>query len=658
MSKKSIFITAIVLFFGCFSALTAQTLTLETLYNNFTPKMPRGLLWLKDTLAYVKDEKIYSLVDNKQLMADIANILPNTYSYPPDAENKDDGAFTVKNNLSVVNSTAVFAVTNNADTNIVSGQYVSRNEFGIKKGTFWSPKHTYLAFYQKDESNVGNYPLVDVSAREGTLVNMKYPMAGMGSEILSVGIYNTFTRKTIFINTGVKDDHYLTNIAWSPDEKTIYIAELNRDQNDCKLNTYDVETGNFIKTLFVEKNDKYIDPLNPVVFLKNNPKQFLWQSRRDGYNHFYLYNIDGQFIKQITKGAWEVTGFIGFDKKGENIIYTSKEQSPIENHIYSINIQTLKKQKLSKEEGVHYAILNEEGTQLADIYSSQFVPGKIAVTNIGTNRTKIVYTAENPLKDYSLPDIMLGKIKAADGTTDLYYRLTKTVDFDSTKRYPTVVYVYGGPLSQMVDDSWQAGARLWDMYMASKGYIIFTLDNRGTSYRGLAFEQVTFRNLGEIETEDQMEGVKFLQSLNYVDTARIGVHGWSFGGFMTLNLMLRHPEIFKVGVAGGPVTDWQYYEVMYGERYMDTPQENPQGYKNTSMIDRAGNLKGRLLIIHDDSDRTVVMQQSLLFLKAAVENGVHPDFFVYPGHEHNVAGRDRIHLNEHITRYFDDFLKQ
>jgi len=638
--------------------LSAQTLTLEDLipggknFANFRPKMPQKLQWNGDDLIYYKDGSFYSLETNNKCDTEVGKPT-QVFSYPKNAKNQDDGAYTVKNNLFFNEK----AITNNADTNIVSGQIVSRNEFGIEKGTFWSPKRTYLAFYQKDESNVGVYPLVDVSAREAMLKNIKYPMAGMSSEIVSVGIYNTLTESVLYLNTGEKDDHYITNLAWSEDEKTIYMAELNREQNDCKLNAYDAETGNFIKTLFEEKNEKYVEPLHPIIFLKNNPKQFLWQSRRDGYNHFYLYNTDGQLIRQITKGAWEVTDFVGFDQTGNKLIYTSKEQSPLENHIYSIDIKTFKKQKLSKEKGVHSAKLSPNGTRLADIYSSQYVAGKVAITELKTNTTKIVYTAENPFQNYQMPQTSLGSLKAADGKTDLYYRLTKPLDFDSTKYYPTIIYVYGGPHSQMVDNSWMAGVRGWDIFMAEKGYIIFTLDNRGTSNRGLAFENATFRHLGEIETADQMEGVKFLKSLSYVDTTKIGVHGWSFGGFITLNLMLRHPNTIKVGVAGGAVTDWKYYEVMYGERYMDTPQENADGYKNANMIDRAGDLKGHLLLICGDNDNTVVMQQSLLFLKSAIKNGTHPDFFVYPGQEHNMVGRDRVHLHEHITRYFDDWFK-
>lgn len=567
-------------------------------------------------------------------------------------------AYTKENNLYIQNKEGnEYAVTNESDKGIVCGQSVHRNEFGINKGTFWSPNGNLLAFYRMDETMVTDYPLVDISTRIATLKDIKYPMAGMKSHHVKVGVFDPVTQKTVFLKTGTPKEKYLTNIAWSPDEKYIYIAEVNRGQDTCILKSYDAMTGNLEKTLFTEIHPKYVEPQNPVLFLKNDPTKFLWFSYRDGFNHLYLYDVNGNLIKQITKGEWDVNSIIGFDEKGENLFYTSAEASPIEKHIYKINLKNGKRVQLSKEEGQHSARLSASGKYISDIYNSQHNAGKAAITETKSNKTLIFHTSKDPYRNVELPEITLGSIKANDGKTDLYYRLVKPLNLDETKKYPVVVYVYGGPHSQMVNNSWMAQARGWDIYMAEKGYIVFTLDNRGTNNRGIEFENITHRRLGEIETQDQMSGIEFLKTLPYVDVNRIGVHGWSYGGFMTMNLMLRHPETFKVGVAGGPVTDWKYYEIMYGERYMDSPQENPEGYKNTSMVERAGDLKGRLLIIHGDEDPTVVMQHSLQFINSAIKKGTHPDFFVYPGHGHNMIGRDRVHLHEHITRYFDDFLK-
>lgn len=567
-------------------------------------------------------------------------------------------AYTKDNNLYIQDSEGKeTAITSETNPGIVCGQSVHRNEFGINKGIFWSPAGNLLAFYRMDETMVTDYPLVDISARIAKLKDIKYPMAGMKSHHVTVGVYNPVTQQTVYLKTGTPKEKYLTNIAWSPDEKSIYIAEVNRGQDTCIVKSYDAATGKLQTTLFTETHPKYVEPENPVLFLKNDPSKFLWQSERDGFNHLYLYDTTGKLLKQITSGKWDVTSILGFDEKSENLFYVSTEASPIEKHIYKLNLKTGKREQLSKEEGVHEGMLSASGKYICDRYTSQNNPGKVTITETKSNKSYVYYSAKDPYRNVQLPEITLGKLKANDNATDLYYRLVKPLNFDPDKKYPVIVYVYGGPHSQMVDNSWMGQVRGWDIYMAEKGYVVFTMDNRGTSNRGIDFENITHRRLGVVETEDQMTGVEYLKSLAYVDAGRIGVHGWSYGGFMTLNLMLRHPETFKVGVAGGPVTDWKYYEVMYGERYMDSPQENQEGYKNSSMVERAGDLKGRLMLIHGDEDPTVVMQQSLQFLHSAIKKGTHPDFFIYLGHGHNMTGHDRVHLHEHITRYFDDFLK-
>ncbi|WP_255489395.1 S9 family peptidase [Dysgonomonas sp. 216] len=603
-----------------------------------------------------KDEiLLYDFADKKVLAS---------LSVPSDAANIDFSiesrrlAYTKENNLFIVQPDGKeLALSKDKNEGIVSGQAVHRNEFGITKGTFWSPKGNYLAFYRMDETMVTDYPLIDMSARVAKLNNIKYPMAGMKSHQVTIGVYNVQTGDTVFLKTGLPKEKYLTNIAWAPDEKSIYVAELNRGQDTCLMKRYNIRTGKQEAVLFEESHPKYVIPENPVMFLPDNPLQFIWLSKRDGYNHMYLYNVDGTVLKQLTSGNWEVLSIIGFDAKGENVYYISSHDSPIEQHIYRLDLKKGKTTKLSKDAGIHTALLSKSGRYICDSYSSQYNPGKVAITETGKNSTHVYFEATSPYRDKLLPEITLGSVKANDGQTDLYYRMVKPTNFDPTKKYPAIVYVYGGPFSQMVTNSWMGQVRGWDIHMANKGYLVFTLDNRGTLRRGFDFENATHRQLGIVETQDQMSGVNFLKSLSYVDENRIGVHGWSYGGFMTLNLMLRHPETFKVGVAGGPVTDWHYYEIMYGERYMDSPAENRDGYEETSMLNKAGNLQGRLLLIHGDEDPTVVMQHSSLFLKASIKAGKHPDFFIYPGHGHNMTGKDRVHLHEHITRYFDDFLK-
>lgn len=541
---------------------------------------------------------------------------------------------------------------------IVYGQAVHRNEFGIYKGTFWSPKGNCLAFYRMDQSMVTAYPQVNTTTRIATLEPDKYPMAGMTSHKVTVGVYHIQSGKTVYLQAGDPTDRYFTNISWSPDEKSIYVIELNRDQNHSQLVRYNAETGAKEAMLFEETHPKYVEPQHPIVFLPWDSNQFIYWSQRDGFHHLYLYNKEGQLIKQLTQGDWLVQDILGFNTARKEMIIESTEISPLQTNIFSLNVKTGKRTLLGQQDGTHSARLSASGTYLIDNFTSFNVPREISILPTNGKTGVNLLTATDPMKEqYNLPEITLGTIKAADGKTDLYYRLIKPVNFDPNKKYPAIIYVYGGPHAQLIHNNRFYDARGWDLYMAQKGYVMLTVDSRGSDNRGLEFENCTFRQLGVEEMKDQVEGAKFLQSLPYVNADKIGVHGWSFGGFMTTNLMLTYPEIFKVGVAGGPVIDWQYYEVMYGERYMDTPQTNPEGYKNSNLKLKAGNLKGRLEVIIGGADPTCVPQHSYTFLRACIDAGTHPDFFVYPEDGHNMMGRDRVHLHEHITRYFEDHLK-
>ncbi|NDV65690.1 S9 family peptidase [Bacteroides sp. 224] len=560
-------------------------------------------------------------------------------------------AYTINNNL-YVDQTEV----TNEPEGVVCGQPVHRNEFGISKGTFWSPKGNLLAFYRMDESMVTQYPLVDITQRIGTVNNIRYPMAGMPSHKVTVGVYNPENQKTIYLDAGDPTDRFFTNISWAPDEKSIYLIEVNRNQNHAKLCQYSAETGKLVKTLFEETHPKYVEPQHPIIFLPWDHTKFIYQSQKDGYNHLYLYNTEGKELKQITSGNWLVQDILGFNEKKKEVVIASTENSPLQTNVFRVNVTSGKRTPIGNAEGVHQATLSASGNYIIDRYSSPQTSRCIDIIDIQKNKSINLLTAKDPFENYEMPSIEVGTIKAADETTDLYYRIVKPANFDPTKKYPAIVYVYGGPHAQMLNNGFQNGARGWDLYMANKGYIIFTLDNRGSSNRGLEFENCTFRRLGIEEGKDQVKGAEFLQSLPYVDGNRIGVHGWSFGGHMTTALLLRYPNLFKVGVAGGPVIDWNYYEIMYGERYMDTPQANPEGYKETNLNNLAGNLKGHLLIIHDDHDDTCVPQHALSFMKACIDARTYPDLFIYPNHKHNVAGRDRVHLHEKITRYFEEKL--
>ena len=563
---------------------------------------------------------------------------------------------------------------------IVYGQSVHRNEFGINKGTFWSPDGQRLAFYRMDQSMVQDYPQVDIFPREATYEPDKYPMAGMTSHKVTVGVYDLKTNKTVYLKAPLSSPEgdtkvqtnaieapsgavggacYFTNIAWSPDATTIYMFELNRDQNDCRLVSYDATTGERIAELYRETSDKYVEPLHPILFLPWDSEKFIMQSQRDGYNHLYLYNKEGKLLNQLTSGPWVVQEVLGFNEKQKSIIIEANKYHPLHRQLYSVNVGNGKITQLTTADGVHRGTLSASGKYIIDRHSAPTIPRNIDVIDISrpSPLASHLFTASDPWADYEQPIFECGSIKAADGVTDLYYRMVKPHDFNPQKKYPTVVYVYGGPHAHNVEAAWHWYSRSWETYMAQKGYVLFILDNRGSEHRGRDFEQATFRQLGQIEMQDQMKGVEYLRTLPYVDMNRLGVHGWSFGGFMTISLMLNYPDVFKVGVAGGPVIDWKWYEVMYGERYMDTPQTNPEGYEKTSLINKAGNLKGKLQIITGYNDNTVVPQHCLSFLDACIKAGTQPDFFAYPGEEHNMRGHASVHLHERITQYFEDYLK-
>jgi len=568
-------------------------------------------------------------------------------------------AFTIDNNIFLAGISAnPIEITHDVNKGIVNGSdYVHRQEFGINKGMFWSPNGNYLAFYRKDETMVTEYPLVNSSARIAQSTPIRYPMAGMTSEEVTLGVYDVRQNKTVFMQTGEPKDQYLTAISWDPSEKYVYIGVLNRDQNHLKLNQYDAQTGAFVKTLFEEKNDRWVEPEHPLWFLKKTPTRFIWQSERDGFNHLYLYDVSGKLIHQLTHGEWEVTEILGTDEKEENLFFIRTHNRGLERHACMVNLKTQKITQLTTEPGTHSCQVNASGRYVFDQYNSINVPSSWKIIDLAKKHELNAATSANPLVEYALPHAEIVTIKAADGITDLNGRLIKPTPFDPNKKYPVVVYVYGGPHAQMVTNSWLAGARLWEYYMAQQGYVVFTLDNRGSAHRGFAFESVIHRQLGQAEMADQMKGVEYLKSLPFVDPSRIGVHGWSFGGFMTISLLVNYPGVFKVGVAGGPVTDWKYYEVMYGERYMDTPQTNEDGYNKTSVIQKASHLQDKLLIIHGAQDDVVVMQHSLEFINACIKARRQVDFFVYPDHKHNITGKDRVHLMQKITDYLNVHLK-
>jgi dipeptidyl-peptidase 4 len=604
----------------------------------------QGFEWKDSESFFVNDDKNFYSYNVRTKEA-------KTFKLGDDAENADlhvasgNIAFTVGNNLFTLCGGKRCQITNFKDENIVSGQAIARREMGITKGTFWSPNGNFLAFYQKDETNVADYPLLDITKTPGALRSIKYPMAGQPSERAKVGVFNTKNKKVIYISPRSGVESYLTNVAWSPDEKFVLIAEVNRDQKHMWLQLYDV-TGKFIRTLFEEKSNTWVEPEHPAFFVSNT--EFLWVSERDGFNNLYAYNVSGEYLGQKTANKFMLKQVLIKDENG-NVFFSATGESPLNTVIYKLD-ESGKQTLITWDNGTYNAIVHPTGKYIYSTFNNLESPNREEILAEDGKVIQVLLEAGNPYAETTIGKTTLGTIKAKDGT-DLYTRLIQPSNFDPSKKYPVLVYVYGGPHAQMITNSWLGGASLWMHWMAEQGYLVFTVDNRGSAERGVAFEHAVHRNLGDLEIEDQLQGVEYLKSLPYVDSKRLAVHGWSYGGFMATSLMLRTPGVFTTGVAGGPVTDWKYYEIMYGERYMDRPEQNREGYRKAALTNYVSDLQGKLLLIHGTIDDVVVMQHNLVLVQEFIKKGKQVDFFPYPMHEHNVRGKDRVHLMEKILTY-------
>jgi dipeptidyl-peptidase-4 len=499
----------------------------------------------------------------------------------------------------------------------------------------------------------------------------------------------------IYLNTQGTYDHYLTNITWTPDNKFIYVSWVNRDQNKMELRKYDAVSGGLVSIDYQMSHPKFVEPESGPIFIPGSNTDFLLQTEADGWNHLYLFKFakGKPVIKQITKGLWEVTEVLGFTKDGQYVLFENTFTSPLERHVHALDWANSKVNaqgmmtpiaKGSKETmfnltpfgGTNKCTFEASNGYLLNIHSSYNTPRIIYAIDLEKSIQNYKINPKNPANPAVKPDWLvcqtifespnpianlgLGKIeinKRMVNGVDQYSRIFYPSNFDPKKKYPVVVYVYGGPHAQMITNSWLGGGNLWMHYMAENGYIVYTQDNRGSAHRGLAFENAVHRQLGTAEMADQLDGLAWLKSQSWCDSTRLGIHGWSFGGFMTTSLMTRTPGKYKVGVAGGPVIDWSFYEIMYTERYMDRPDENPEGYKANNLLGYADKLQGRLLMIHGADDDVVVWQHSLMFVDKAVKaKNAQLDYFVYPGHKHNVIGPDRVHLYKKISQYFFDFL--
>jgi len=641
--------------------------TLSVLHSINAALLTKG----RDTLSslmpitWIDGQRFWGSADNEVFVWSEDSGVTWKTNMPKGAESLDVSektlhvAYLVGRDLRVqVSGREMVVATSEAD-GVLYGSSVHREEFGIFKGTFWSNDGHKLAFYRMDERMVTPYNIYILDSMPAQTRSIRYPFSGGSSHHVSVGVFDSRTQKTIYLQTGEPKDQYLTNVSWTPDDKYIIVAVVERSQKACSLRLYDAQDGRFVRTVLEEKNARWVEPEKPAQFLPGKPDEFLWESERDGYNHLYRFNLDGKMLQQVSSGTAPVTRFLGFDKLGKRCFYEQASQQGLERKTLVSDLgKTSKTQAVFAQPGVGNALVDHSGEWFLIQFTSLSVPRRVLVGSVkNPAKARIYDESTNPVEGYALGQTQLIDILAEDGTI-LNARMILPPDFNPEKRYPVVLYVYNGPHVQLVTNSWLAGGELWMHRMAQSGFIIFSLDGRGSAHRGFEFESAIHRRLGDLEVADQLAGVSFLFSQPFIDTARLGVYGWSYGGFMATSLMSR-PEsagLFRCGVAGGPVTDWNMYEIMYTERYMDTPEENPDGYKKSSVFSYIDSLKGRLLMIHGSSDDVVLWQHSMRYIRACVRKGKQVDYFVYPEHKHNVTGRDRVHLFDKIEQFFLDNL--
>lgn len=627
--------------------------------------LPADLKWKNNnTITFsipdVERKNIYLIemtTDNKK--AEVLHKIPFASNNHLLSRNGEYIAWLNGNNIEVADKKGrIAAVTTETDKAIVNGSPdTHRNEFGVDQGMWWSPKQDQLLYYRNDQTGVSDYPIPLWQTRVAENKNIKYPMAGMTNEKVTLHIYDIYTQQKTTLNTGDKDQ-FLTMVTWDPSGNYVYVGLLNREQNHLKLNKYNAATGVLEGIVFEEKSSTYTEPSQGLVFVPNNSKSFIYISEKDGYRQPYLYTED-KLVRNLGFENVIAAELLGFDKDSKHLYYKGVTNQGLDRQLFKVNLKNGKTEQITAESGTHNLVFNEDKTYFLDQFSNITTPNKVSIVNTTNKKSVEILNAKNPYEGkVTMPEMELITLKAADGKTLLNGRIFYPTNFDGNKKYPVMVYVYGGPHAQLISNSWLGGANLFFHYMAQNGYIVFTIDNRGSANRGRDFEHVIHRKLGQIEMADQMEGIKYLGSLPFVNKDKIGIYGWSFGGFMTTTLSVTYPEIFKVGVAGGPVMDWKLYEIMYGERYMDTPEENPEGYKLTSLLNKADKLNNKLLIIHGAQDPVVLQQHSMLFLEEAIKANKQVDYFLYPTHEHNVYGKDRVHLNTKIANYFFDFLEK
>ena len=529
--------------------------------------------------------------------------------------------------------------------------WVYPEELDIQTAHWWSPDSTKIAFLQLDESPVGKYPLVNELAYGGELIEERYPIAGSPNPIARVGVVPVSGGAVRWMDTGADKSVLLARVDWLRDSRRVAIQRLTRVQNRLDLLFADAASGR-AQTVLTEMDQSWINIADDLHFF-NDGQRFLWSSERSGFRHLYLHDLSGKQLAQLTRGNWQVEGVEQVDEAGGQVYFTSTEVSPIERHLYRVSLSGGDPVRLTRERGNHGVTLAPAARHFLDTYSTAMTPSRQDLYKADGSR--VTALAENKVAEldaFQLSPVEFFTVPGADGTL-LHASLIKPRDFDPTRKYPVLVYTYGGPHVQLVRDVWQGANFLWNQMMAQKGFLIFTVDNRGSAGRGHAFESAILRRFGEVELADQLAGVAWLKRQSYVDGDRVGIWGWSYGGYMACLAMLRAGDTFKAGFAGAPVTDWRYYDTIYTERYMGLPQDNPNGYRDSSPVNYAAGLRGKLLVAHASGDDNVHFGNTLGLADKLVEAQKYAEFLIYAGRGHGITDPPaRIHIYNRVTQFF------
>ncbi len=545
-------------------------------------------------------------------------------------------------------------------------EFVAEEEMDRHTGYWWAPNDRHLAFVRVDESPVKVIERFEIAADNVATFAQRYPVAGGPNVLVHLGVADVQTGAVTWIDLGSESDIYLARINWLPDGKTLAIQRESRDQRRLDLLFADIETGQ-ARVVLTETSRSWIDLNNEITFLAQR-REFIWASSRDGYTHLYLYDYAGHCLRQITAGAWNVDDFRlraikGIHEEGRLVFFTATKQCPTQRQLYSASLDTEDPHninRISTAEGIHGITMSPDAGFYVDTFTSRVQPPQVSlhsmdgrlITSLLENRLDSNHPDTPYLGDNSVPEF--GTLTAADGQA-LYYRIFKPARFDSAKKYPAIVDVYGGPGVQRVLENWTGSS--FTQILTRAGYVVFQLDNRGTAFRGSSFQAPIRDRLSDVEIADQVQGGRWLAEQDFVDPTRIGVWGWSYGGYLTLMLMFRAPGVFRAGVSGAPVTDWALYDTHYTERYLGNPVDNPEGYSTSSALPYAVGLKGALLIMHGMADDNVLFLHSTKLLRRLQDLGKPFDVMVYPGAKHGlIRQNDGRHAFKTILRFFDDKL--